>query len=57
MSVAKGKWIDMVAELIHNRGEGLREYLRGFQGGELPMFINSTHIPRFYYHYVLKYVF
>jgi hypothetical protein len=52
MPAAKGTWRKMGFELIHKKGEGLRECLReGVQGG-LPMSINSTHIPEFYYHYV-----
>jgi len=33
MLVAKGTWIEMGVELIHKRGEVLKEFLRGFQGG------------------------
>jgi hypothetical protein len=42
-------------ELIHKRGEGLRECMReGFKGG-LPMYNSSTHIPEFIYHNVLNF--
>jgi hypothetical protein len=37
----------MVVELIHKRGEGLGECLREGSKGELPMSINSTHVPEF----------
>jgi hypothetical protein len=33
MPVAKGTWTEMGDELIHKRGEGLREWPRGVQGG------------------------
>jgi hypothetical protein len=33
MPTAKGIWTEMGDELIHKRGEGLRECLRGVQGG------------------------
>jgi hypothetical protein len=55
MSVAKGTWTEMRDELIHKREEVLVEFLRGVQGGRgLPMSINSNHIPKFYYDYVLN---
>jgi hypothetical protein len=54
MSAAKGIWTEMGDELIHKRGEGLREYLREGSKGEIPMSINSTHILELYYHYVLN---
>jgi hypothetical protein len=54
MSVVKGTWIEMDDKLIHKRGEGLRECPREGSKGELPMSINSTHIPKFYYDYVLN---
>ena len=54
MSASKEIWIEMEVELIHKRGEGLGECLREGSSGEIPMFINSTHIPEFYYHYVSK---
>jgi hypothetical protein len=41
-------------ELIHKRGQGLEELLREGSNGELLVSINSTHIPEFYYHYVLN---
>jgi hypothetical protein len=34
-------------ELIHKRGEGLREWPKRGSKGELPMYINSTHFPKF----------
>jgi hypothetical protein len=46
MSTAKGTWKEMGDELIHKRGEGLREFQEGSKG-ELPMYINSTHFPKF----------
>jgi hypothetical protein len=57
MPTAKGTWTEMGDELIHKRGEGLGECLREGSKGELPMSINSTHIPEFYYHYVLNSIF
>jgi hypothetical protein len=44
----------MVDELIHKRGDGLGEYLREGSKGKLPMSVNSTHVPEFYYHYLLN---
>jgi hypothetical protein len=37
----------MGVELIHKRGEGLREFLIEGSKGELPMSINSTHFLNF----------
>jgi hypothetical protein len=36
MPGAKGTWIEMGVELIHKRGEGLREYVRGVQRENYP---------------------
>jgi hypothetical protein len=33
MLVSKETWIEMGDELIYNKGEGLGEWPRGFQGG------------------------
>jgi hypothetical protein len=56
MLAAKGTWTEMGDESIHKRREGLGECLRGSKGG-LPVSINYTHIPKFYYHYVLNSIF
>jgi hypothetical protein len=57
MPTPKGTWKNMGTELIHKKGEGLRECLLEGSKGELPISINSTHIPKFYYQYVLKSIF
>jgi hypothetical protein len=57
MPVVKGTWTEMGIELINKRGEGLGEFLREGYKGETPMSINSTHIPEFYYEYVLNSIF
>jgi hypothetical protein len=44
MPTAKGTWTKMGEELIHKRGEGLKECLREGFKGELPISINSTRI-------------
>jgi hypothetical protein len=54
MPTLKGTWIEMGVELIQKRREGLREFLREGSMGELPMSINSTHIPELHYHYILS---
>jgi hypothetical protein len=33
MPTNKGTWIEMGDELIHKRGEGIREWIIGIQGG------------------------
>jgi hypothetical protein len=55
MLVAKGTWTDMEDQLIHKTAKCLEECLREQSKGELPMSINFTHIPEFYYHYVLNF--
>jgi hypothetical protein len=51
-------WCQLLGdELIHKRGKGLIGCLREVYKGELLMYINSTHIPEFYYHYVLNFYF
>ena len=57
MPLVKGPWIEMGTKLIHKKGECLIECLREGSKGEFPMSINSTHIPEFYYHYVLNSIF
>jgi hypothetical protein len=47
MSIAKGTWREMGVELIHKGGEDIKECVRGVQRGELPMYINSIHFPKF----------
>jgi hypothetical protein len=37
----------MGAELIRKRGEGIGECLKEGFKGELPIYINSTHFPKF----------
>jgi hypothetical protein len=42
MLAAKGTWIDLGDELIHNRWKGLRKFPRGVQGENYPcMLIQS----------------
>jgi hypothetical protein len=57
MPTTKGTWKNMGDEIIHKRGEVLRECLKEGSKEELPMSINSTHILEFYYHYVLNFYF
>jgi hypothetical protein len=57
MPIAKGTCEDMGDELIQKRGEGPREFLREGSKGKFPMSINSTHIHKFYYDYVLNSIF
>ena len=51
MTTSKGTWKDMGDELIHKRGEGLREFLRGDPRGEHPcilfepIFLNFLYEP------------
>jgi hypothetical protein len=42
----KGTWKNIWDELIHKRGQSLENGQEGSKG-ELPMYINSTHFPKF----------
>jgi hypothetical protein len=57
MSTSRGTQTKMGVELIHKRGDGLRGCLREGSKRELHVSINSTHIPGFYYPYVLNFYF
>jgi hypothetical protein len=47
MSVAKGTWKNMGDELIHKRGEGLKECIRGGPRGITHVYLFNPHFLNF----------